>query len=100
MNVLTDIATARGWTPLGEVVPRSLDRVGGRVAYVEVTPHDTAARLVVRIQDPTGAMDLIFLGRRMVPGLEPGVILCAAGRIVDSDDVPVMYNPRYELCQS
>lgn len=99
MSNRTDVATARGWTPLGEVVPRSLDHVGGRITHVEVSPHDAPARLVVRIQDPTGAMDLVFLGRRMIAGLEPGTIVCAAGRVAESDDVPIMFNPRYELCQ-
>lgn len=99
MSVLTDVAAARGWTPLGVVEPRSLDHVGGRVTYVEVSPRDAPARLVVRIQDPSGAMDLVFLGRRVIAGLEPGTIVCAAGRVAGSDDVPVMYNPRYELCQ-
>ncbi len=78
MTVPMDVATARGWTPLGDVVPRTMDHVGGRVAYVEVSPHDAPARLVVRIQDPSGALDLVFLGRRMVAGLQPGSIVCAA----------------------
>ena len=49
--------------------------------------------------DSTGSMDLVFLGRRVVAGLEPGAIVCAEGRVAASEDVPVMFNPRYELCQ-
>jgi hypothetical protein len=96
---LTDIATARGWTPLGEVEPRALERIGGRIAYVEVSPQDAPARLIVRITDSTGSVDLVFLGRRVVAGLEPGATVCAEGRVTASEDVPLMYNPRYELCQ-
>jgi len=99
VNALADVATTRGWTPLGEVEPREREHIGGRVAYVEVSPQDAPARLIVRIMDSTGSMDLVFLGRRVVAGLEPGAIVCAEGRVAASEDVPVMYNPRYELCR-
>jgi hypothetical protein len=99
MSVIVDIATARGWTPLGEITPRLLERTGGRIAYVEVSPHDAPARLVVRLVDPTGSVDLVFLGRRVIAGLEPGVIVCVEGRVAAGDDVPKIFNPRYELCQ-
>jgi hypothetical protein len=95
---MVNIAAARGWTPLGEVTARLLERTGGRISYVEVSPHDAPARLTVRLVDPTGALDLVFLGRRIVPGLEPGATVCVEGRVAGSDDVPRIFNPRYELC--
>ncbi len=98
MSVLVNAAAYRG-TPLGELTARSIERTGGRVAYVEVSPHDAPARLIVRLVDPTGAIDLVFLGRRVVAGLEPGATLCVEGRVATSDDVPRMFNPRYELCR-
>lgn len=99
MSVVVDVAAVRGWTPLGEVKPRSLEHTGGRVAYVEVSPRDAPARLIVRLIDPTGSVDLVFLGRRTVAGLEPGAIVCVEGRVAAGEDVPLIFNPRYELCQ-
>ncbi|WP_291379701.1 DNA-binding protein [Demequina sp.] len=93
------VAAARGWTPVGDVTVRSLERTGGRIAYVEVSPHDAPARLTARVVDPTGAIDLVFLGRRYVAGLEPGATVGIEGRVAASDDVPRIFNPRYELCQ-
>ena len=100
MNAPVDVAVARGLTPLGKVTARALEHTGGRVAYVEVSPHDAPARLTVRLVDATGAIDLVFLGRRIVAGLEPGVTVCVEGRIAQSDDVPLIFNPRYELCRT
>ncbi|WP_291382514.1 OB-fold nucleic acid binding domain-containing protein [Demequina sp.] len=96
---VVDVAVARGWTPLGEVTPRSMGYTGGRVAYVEMTSHDAPARLTVRLTDSTGSIDLVFLGRRVVAGLEPGAIVFVEGRVAAGADVPVIFNPRYELCQ-
>lgn len=95
---IVDVAAARGWTPLGAVTPRSMGYTGGRVAYVEVTPHDAPARLTVRLMDSTGSLDLVFLGRRVVTGLEPGATVRVEGRVAAGADVPVIFNPRYELC--
>lgn len=100
MSVLVDVATARGWTPLGKVTPRSMEHTGGRVAYVQVSPRDAPARLTVRLVDPSGSLDLIFLGRRYIAGLEPGATVCVEGRVAASEDAPIIYNPRYELCQA
>lgn len=97
MNVL-DAALARdAWTPIGEVKLRAIEKTGGRIAYIEVSPHDAPARLTVRVVDGSGAIDCIFLGRRLIAGLEPGVIIGIEGRVAPGADVPVIFNPRYEL---
>ncbi len=76
-----------------------MGHTGGRIAYVEVSPRDAPARLTVRLVDSTGSVDLVFLGRRVVAGLEPGAIVFVEGRVAAGADVPVIFNPRYELCQ-
>ena len=98
MSVAATMARTRGWTPLGDLTVRALEHTGGRIAHIEISPHDAPARLVVRLVDATGAVDLVFLGRRMVAGLEPGVVVSVEGRVAASDDVPVIFNPRYQLC--
>jgi hypothetical protein len=48
--------------------------------------------------DGTGAVRLVWLGRRRIAGIEPGRSLVARGRIArqSSGDL-VIYNPWYEL---
>lgn len=84
-------------TPIAEVEERHVAVVRGRVQYVEVSSADAPARLLVRLADATGQLDCIFVGRRVIAGIEPGVALCVEGRIA-AGDVPVIFNPRYELC--
>jgi hypothetical protein len=40
---------------------------------------------------------LVWLGRRRIPGIEPGRTLTACGRFADVEGKRVIYNPRYEL---
>lgn len=85
------------WTPLGEVRTRAIATTGGRISYVEVSPHDSPARLTLRVVDSSGAIDCVFLGRRLIAGLEPGAMVGIEGRVAPGSDVPVIFNPRYEL---
>jgi hypothetical protein len=39
----------------------------------------------------------VWLGRRRIPGIEPGRTLTAHGRFASFDGRQVIYNPRYEL---
>jgi hypothetical protein len=39
----------------------------------------------------------VWLGRRQIPGIEPGRALVAAGRVTRDNDQSVIFNPRYEL---
>lgn len=84
-------------TPAGDLEMRKVARVCGRVHYVEVSPADRPATLVVRLVDDSGAVDCVFLGRRRIPGIEPGSVLHIEGRVCAGEDVAVIYNPRYEL---
>ncbi len=97
MSPLKPHRTRSEWIPIGTLAPRTIAVTGGRIAYIEVSPNDAPARLTVRVVDESGAVDCIFLGRRLVAGLEPGVVVGIEGRVAPDDDVPVIFNPRYEL---
>lgn len=87
-------------TPLGRARLRSVVSARGRIQYIEVSAGDRPASLTVRMADATGTLDCVFMGRRFIAGLEPGVTLCVEGRVAEGDDVPVIFNPRYELCEA
>jgi len=91
------VISTQEWKPIGDLQARAIEITGGRISYVEVSPHDAPARLTVRVVDPSGAIDCVFLGRRMIVGLQPGATVGLIGRVAPTSDVPVIFNPRYEL---
>lgn len=69
----------------------------GRLRFVDLRPTDSLATLVAELYDGTDAVQLVWLGRRSIPGVEPGRTLKARGRIAVRDGQKIMYNPDYEL---
>ena len=49
------------------------------------------------LEDGTGELDLVFLGRRGVPGLGPGMSLTVEGTAALDNDRIVVLNPLYEI---
>ncbi|MBO0840532.1 MAG: OB-fold nucleic acid binding domain-containing protein [Sciscionella sp.] len=70
--------------------------VVGRLRSVEISPRDCAA-LEAELYDGTDAVTLVWLGRRKIPGIEPGRTIKVRGRIAERDGHKVLYNPFYEL---
>ena len=69
----------------------------GRLRSVELRPRDAAATLEAELFDGTEGVTLVWLGRRRIPGIEPGRTIKAHGRIAVRDGHKVLYNPYYEL---
>ncbi|SEI88827.1 OB-fold nucleic acid binding domain-containing protein [Demequina mangrovi] len=82
---------------IADVAPRGLARVAGRVVAIQVEPSDAPPAFTVRLEDGTGRIDAVFMGRRDVPGIAPGVDLRLEGRVCATESLPRLYNPRYEL---
>ncbi|MCW2697998.1 MAG: Nucleic acid binding OB-fold tRNA/helicase [Modestobacter sp.] len=76
----------------GEVVT-----VTGRLKSVVYTPRETVPTLEAELFDGSGSVTLVWLGRRRIPGIEPGRSLTARGRFAAFDGRRVIYNPWYEL---
>ena len=47
--------------------------------------------------DGSASIDLVWLGRRRIVGVEPGRMLFVRGRVGEHDGRPAVYNPVYEL---
>jgi RecG-like helicase len=69
----------------------------GRLRSVELCPTNEAATLQAELFDGTQGVTLIWLGRRRIPGIEPGRTIKAHGRMAERDGQKVLYNPYYEL---
>ncbi|GAA1209304.1 OB-fold nucleic acid binding domain-containing protein [Prauserella alba] len=71
----------------------------GRLRSVELCPASEAATLEAELFDGTDEVTLVWLGRRRIPGIEPGRTIKARGRMADREGRKVLYNPYYELLQ-
>lgn len=90
-------SAAAGATPVAELVPRQRATVAGVVAALTYRPRDETPALVVQLFDGSGMVDLVFLGRRDVPGIEPGRRMTATGMVAEGRARRAVYNPAYDL---
>ncbi|MFC5994099.1 OB-fold nucleic acid binding domain-containing protein [Pseudonocardia hispaniensis] len=72
----------------------------GRLRSVEICPQEAEATLEAELFDGTEGVTLIWLGRRRIPGVEPGRTMRVQGRVAERDGRKVIYNPFYEICQT
>ncbi len=72
----------------------------GRLRSVELCPREAVATLEAELFDGTDGITLVWLGRRRIPGIEPGRTLRASGRVAVREGRKVLYNPYYELQRS
>jgi hypothetical protein len=88
-------------TRIADAAERTVVHVCGRIAYVEVAPLEGPAQLVASIDDGTGRIEIVFMGRRLIPGIGPGQRIGVEGRVVTESGIRRIYNPKYELtCQN
>jgi hypothetical protein len=97
-DALMDVdARARGATPIVDLVDRSQATVGGTVRSVRQRPRANVPALVAEIYDGSQRLNLIWLGRRRIGGVVPGIYLSAHGRVTFSHGIPTIFNPAYEI---
>ncbi len=84
-------------TPIAELAYRKRMRFAGRVRSVRVQPWSGVPTLECTLVDETGAVNIVFLGRRSVPGIEPGARLTAEGMVGKHGGRLAVINPSYEL---
>ena len=86
-----------GATPIGELVYRQRMRFAGRVRSVRVQPWSGVPALECTVVDRSGAVNIVFLGRRSVPGIETGTQLVVEGMVGRHGGRLAVINPLYEL---
>ncbi|RVW09646.1 DNA-binding protein [Prescottella agglutinans] len=69
----------------------------GRLRSVEACPKSANASVQAEFFDGTDPVTLVWIGRRRIPGIEPGKTLMVRGRIGDRAGQKVIFNPYYEL---
>jgi hypothetical protein len=64
---------------------------------VTYRPKGRVPALVAELYDGSGSIDLVWLGRRDVAGIQPGRRIVASGMVCPGQRRNTIYNPRYEL---
>jgi hypothetical protein len=84
-------------TPIGDVADRDQAVIAGTLRAVTVRPRGSSQALQADLWDGSGSITLVWLGRRDIPGIEPGRHLKVRGRVAQQRGTRTMYNPIYEL---
>lgn len=92
-----ELAVENGGTPVGRCTDRAQVCVIGMLRTVTIQPRGGSPSLQAELWDGSGTVDVVWIGRRRIAGIEPGRVIRAEGRITQRDGRRVMFNPRYEL---
>jgi hypothetical protein len=60
-------------------------------------PRGGSLTMEAELWDGTGRVLLVWLGRRDIPGIEPGRKIVVHGRLTSMKGERAIYNPAYEL---
>jgi DNA/RNA endonuclease YhcR with UshA esterase domain len=86
-----------GCAAVSSVPVRSRGKVAGVLRSVVLRPREGVATVEAELFDGSGSLDLVWLGRRTIDGIEPGRRIRVEGMVCDVDGRRTMFNPRYEL---
>jgi len=82
---------------LAHVAHREHVRVSGRVRSVKVQPLRGTPTFELTLVDDSGALSVVFFGRRSIAGVGPGVVLTVEGAVGEHQGRLAMLNPAYEI---
>jgi hypothetical protein len=89
-----------GITPIGLVVWRQEAQLVGTIRSLRVQPRGGVPSLECTLVDDTGGIAIVFLGRRRIAGIQPGVRIMVEGRVSDHHGKLAILNPTYQLLSS
>ena len=88
---------AHGATPIARCGDREAVCILGELRTVTFRPRAGVPSVQAELWDGTGSVTVIWLGRREIPGINPGRAVKVRGRITALRGQRVIYNPVYEL---
>jgi amino acid transporter len=94
------VSPAPGVTPIAEVRWRQRVTIEGRVQTLRVKPSGNGSSVELILDDGTGAMSVVFVGRKQVGGVEVGSRLRAQGTAAEHHGRLAILNPSYSLLVS
>jgi hypothetical protein len=94
---LQEDSVRMGCIKMCDLKDRQEATVSGTVRAVTLRPRVNVPALVVDLYDGSRTINLIWLGRRTIGGVEPGTYLRARGRVTYNRGIPTIFNPAYEI---
>ncbi|MEI2775419.1 MAG: OB-fold nucleic acid binding domain-containing protein [Tetrasphaera sp.] len=88
---------SRGTIAIDTLADRQIATVSGTIRSVSLQPQSSALALVAELFDGSTLLVLIWLGRRRIRGIEPGVNIQVTGRVCHREGRPTIFNPAYDL---
>lgn len=85
--------------PIGKAVPRQRATVAGFVLTKEVSGFGDTPKMTVILQDESGALEVVWQGRREVPGIEVGTALVVTGTVLVVKRVLRIIDPAYTILE-
>ena len=83
--------------PIAQARARVRGRFAGEVRRIRIQPLAAVPTLEIVVEDGTGRLAALFMGRRGITGIECGRRLAIEGTPVDGERGLTLYNPAYEL---
>jgi hypothetical protein len=94
---IQSLCTSVGATLIADAPRRQRVKVAGVIRGVTLRPVGGVPALEADLYDGTGGVDVIWLGRRRIAGIDPGTQLIVEGRIGEQRGRLTMFNPKYTL---
>src|SRR6195952_1510878 len=86
-----------GTVSIAAAVDREKVKLRGALRTVTLRPRAGVPALEAELNDGSGVITIVWLGRRRIAGIQPGRALEVEGRIGAHDGQRIMYNPKYDL---
>lgn len=96
-NELQEDVQQAGALAIAECQDRERVTLSGSLRAVGVRPRAGSPTLEADLYDGSGMVTLIWVGRRRIPGIDPGRGIVVTGRVACRNEKRYMYNPRYSL---
>ncbi len=94
---LAQDAVAAGCQQIERARIRERVHLRGTVQAITLSPEIDKGGLDVELDDGTGRITLVWMGRRLIPGIEVGRKIDVWGTLTISAGRRVIFNPAYQL---
>ena len=84
-------------TPIGDARARVRARFEGQIRRIRIQPQAAVPTLEIVVEDDSGRLSALFMGRRGIAGMECGGRLAIEGTPVATERGLTLYNPAYDL---
>jgi hypothetical protein len=95
---ITELPSPRLETvPIADSRDREIVDLTGTLRAVTLRPRGASLTMEAELWDGTGCLQLVWLGRRDIPGIQPGRKIVVHGRLTSIKGTRTIFNPAYEL---